>query len=76
MILVNLTLLPAGLGFARQGILTGSICTTDCGKFHSYHILDENTGITHNGRIPKTCSGHKNPFLLLGNIVEDIKNNA
>lgn len=73
MILLNLTLLPQGMPLIRQGILSGSVWTTDDGKFHAYHLLDENTGIVHQGQIPKTQSGHRNPFHLLGNISEDVK---
>lgn len=74
MITINMQLLPCGQGIGRSDVLTGSIWTTDCGRFHAYHIQvgDGDDARLVMGSIPKTQSGHRNPFHLLSNIAQDI----
>lgn len=74
MITINMMCIPQGIGMLRFDILTGSIWTTDCGKFHAYHLEMED-GTIHSGRFEKTFSGHSNPFQLLAAIYEDINKN-
>lgn len=70
MITITMTLFPQGVGLVRQEIITGTIWTTDDGKHHAYRI-DHNDTI-HTGKLPKTRSGHRNPFHLLHSIASDI----
>lgn len=74
MITLNMTLFPQGIGLLRQGILEGTIWTTDDGKHHAYHI--ENDGRVFEGKFLKRFSGHKNPFRLLTSVIKDIEKNA
>lgn len=73
MLTLNLALYPQGSGIGRRAILTGSIWTTEDGKTHAYSILNEDKGTIHEGSIPKTQSGHRNPETLLLNIMKDIQ---
>lgn len=71
MIRLNMMCVPQGIGMLRFDILSGQIWTTDCGKYHAYHLEMEG-GTVHQGQFPKTFSAHKNPFLILAAIYEDI----
>lgn len=71
-ITINLTLFPGGSGIGRRGILSGSIWTTDCGRYHAYSFGLDDDGSIISGRIPKTQSGHRNPINLLNNITNHI----
>lgn len=70
MITLSMMLLPGGSGIGRQEVVSGTIWTTDCGKFHAYSLVQDNK--LHTGRIAKEQSGHRNPFHLLQGIAADI----
>ena len=71
MIRLSMMCVPQGIGMLRFNILSGSIWTSDCGKYHEYSLeLADDRHVT--GRFEKTFSAHRNPFRILARIYEDI----
>jgi hypothetical protein len=71
MIQIGMTCLPRGLGLLRFDILSGTTWTSDCGQYHCYSLTTADD-VTHSGQFTKTFSAHRNPFLILAAIWDDI----
>ena len=69
MITLSMSLVPYGY-YAPCTLITGQIWSSH--KGHSYDIKDANGNTLASGDVPKTKSGHRNPFHLLANIMNDI----